>query len=111
MQTEKTGFHATGANRTELWFFRAFLALALLTTAVVVAFFLIGLEDGSVSSFNLSSWLVVLAVVTSIPVAGIALRRSAHPLAGTLVLGVSALPALLYALFMLLVIATGERWN
>jgi multisubunit Na+/H+ antiporter MnhF subunit len=43
---------------------RTLLGIDLLVALVVLYFFVIGLADGSVSSFNMSLWLGLLAAVT-----------------------------------------------
>ena len=52
-----------GANRVTL--VRTLLGIGLLVAIVVVYFFVVGLADGSVSSFNMSLWLGLLAAVAA----------------------------------------------
>lgn len=92
-------------------FYRAALAVAGLVAAVLVFFFLVGLGDGSVSSFNAGLWLGVLAGVAAVLFAGTRLRARGHTAAAIAVLGILALPGLLYALFLLLILLTNPRWN
>ena len=91
--------------------YRIMFALAAIVAAIAYFFFVIGVGDGTVSSFNIAMWLVLLAVVTAVLVVGRWLGTSGHPRAAVAVLSVLALPALLYALFMFVVIVSGERWN
>ena len=44
---------------------RTLLGIGLLVAIVVVYFFVVGLADGSVSSFNMSLWLGLLAAVAA----------------------------------------------
>lgn len=44
-------------------FYTAFLIGSILTFAVAAVFFVIGLGDGSVSSFNPGLWLILLAAM------------------------------------------------
>jgi hypothetical protein len=53
-----------------LWTFRLAFAAALAVSATVFVFFVCGLLDGSVSSFNMNLWLTMLALVTAVPVIG-----------------------------------------
>jgi hypothetical protein len=92
-------------------FYRAALAAAALAAAVVVYFFLVGLGDGSVSSFNAGLWLGVLVGVAGVLVAGTWLRARGHTAAALAVLGILVVPGLLYALFLLLILLTNPRWN
>jgi hypothetical protein len=85
--------------------------IAALVAAVVVAFFLIGLVDGSVSSFNITLWLGLLAAVGVVLLAAARLRSKGRTRSAIAVLSLLALPGLLYAMFILLVIGSGARWN
>ena len=92
-------------------FYRAVLAAAALAASVVVFFFLVGLGDGSVSSFNAGLWLGVLVGVAGVLVAGTRLRARGHTAAAIAVFGILVVPGLLYALFLLLILLTNPRWN
>jgi hypothetical protein len=94
-----------------LWMVRFAFAAAVIVSAVVLFFFVWGLIDGSVSSFNMGLWLTVLALVTAVPLVGWRLRSSGRPWPAILVLSILALPGLLYALFILLVLVTKPSWN
>ncbi len=94
-----------------LWMVRLTFAAALTVSVVVVFFFLWGLVDGSVSSFNMGLWLTLLALVTAVPFVGSRLRSSGRPWPAILVLSILALPGLLYALFILLIVVTKPSWN
>lgn len=83
-------------------------ALGLL---VLAGFFVIGLVDGSVSSFNIALWLALLGVATASLWGGLRLRAAQRHLAATAVLAVTAVPAVLAAAFVLLLLVTQPRWN
>jgi hypothetical protein len=93
------------------WAYLVTFVIAALVAAIVVAFFLIGLADGSVSSFNITLWLGLLAVVGVVLFAGARLRSKGRTKSAIAVLLLLALPGVLYALFILLVIFSGARWN
>lgn len=99
------------AQGVKLWVYRASLVVASVVAVVIALFFFWGLADGSVSPSNFAMWLVALALATAVPFAGIRLADHGHHVAATLVLGILAIPGLLYALFILLVIGSGTRWN
>lgn len=80
-------------------------------TLVLLAFFLIGLADGSITSFNLSLWLLLLAIAGASLLGGNALRSRQRFLAATAALAVTAVPGLLAGLFLLLVLLLRPRWN
>jgi hypothetical protein len=91
--------------------YTAMFACSVLTCVVVVVFFFIGLGDGSVSSFNLGLWLVLLCVSGLSLWAGHALHaREKHVLA-LVALAVTAVPGVLAGLFLLLILITQPRWN
>ena len=93
------------------WTYRIVFAMAALVAATAIAFFFIGIADGSVSSFNIMLWLGLLALVCGVPVAGWRLKAQGQRKAAIAVLAILAAPGLLYALFLLLVIGSGARWN
>lgn len=111
MNTENSVDSPPNAPGAKRWIYRASLAVSGVVAVVVVLFFLWGLADGSVSSFNFEIWLVALVLVAIVPIAGIRLANRGHYLAATLVLGILAFPGILYGLFILLVIGSGARWN
>jgi len=83
----------------------------LVIAAVVLFFFLWGLSDGTVSAFNIGLWLVLLLGVGIVVVGGFQLHaRGFRGFARALVL-VLAIPGLLYALFLLVVMIGHPRWN
>jgi hypothetical protein len=93
------------------WLYRTVLALAAATAAVIVAFFGIGLADGSVSSFNIALWLAILVGVGAILLGGCSLHARGHRKSALVLLAVLAVPGTLYALLVILFVASGTRWN
>lgn len=91
--------------------FRAFFACSTLTTLVAVAFFVIGLGDGSVSSFNLALWLGLLGVMALSLWAGYAWQARGKVGLAIAALAVTAIPGILAVLLVLLVLVTQPRWN
>ena len=91
--------------------YRVFLACAGVVAAIAVTFFAIGIGDGSVSSFNLGLWLVLLVGLGTVLWIGHTLRRRDKTGLAIAVLGIVAVPGLLGGLFMLLVVITQPRWN
>jgi len=87
------------------------LGFDLLIAAVVVTFFLIGLVDGSVSSFNGLLWLAILAGLALVIGGAIALRRLRQPVPALLLLLLLALPGGLFSAFMLVLLITQPNWN
>ena len=87
------------------WSFDALIA------AVVVFFFLWGLSDGTVSSFNITLWLLALAAVGGVVFGSLALRRAGYAAPAFLVLMTLAVPGLLFVLFFGAVLILQPRWN
>lgn len=75
-----------------------------------VAFFFVGLADGSVSSFNMGLWLLILAACGAIVGVSVALR-AAHPRTARALAMLGAIPAGLVGLFFLVIIVVPARWN
>lgn len=83
----------------------------LVAALVVVAFFFIGLADGTVSSFNIGLWLLALGVAGGVVVGGFALRSGAHHRLATTLVTILAVPTALAGLFFLAVLLIPARWN
>lgn len=90
---------------------RILFAFDALVALVVVYFFLIGLADGSVSSFNMELWLGLLAATAAVLFGGWMLQANGKRGAAIAVLLILFVPGLLYLLFILLVVITQPRWN
>lgn len=91
--------------------FRTFFAIDALAAAVIVYFFVIGLADGSVSSFNAGLWAAILTGVAVVLVGGWGLNAAGRRGAATALLAVLAVPALAFGLFMLVLVVTQPNWN
>ncbi len=91
--------------------FRILFGIDALTAAVVVFFFLWGLSDGTVSSFNILLWLAMLGGVGAVLGGGAWLRMQGHLRPANGVLLILAIPATLTGLFFLLLIVAQPRWN
>lgn len=90
---------------------RVTVVCSVLTSLVTVAFFAIGVADGSVSSFNLALWLGLLAVVAASLALGYALYARGKLALAVVALSVTALPGALAALFLAIVLITDSPWN
>jgi hypothetical protein len=88
-----------------LWGFDALVA------AVVVFFFLWGVADGTVSSFNIVLWLSTLAIVGVVVGGSLALRKAGQSVAAFALLAVLAIPGLGFTLFLVAVLVFQPRWN
>ena len=88
-----------------LWGFDACIAL------VVLYFFFIGLGDGSVSSFNMGLWGLMLGGLAAIMLGSLWLKGQEKLVLAKVLLAILAVPGFPYLMFMLLIIITKPRWN
>ena len=88
-----------------LWAFDALIA------TVVVFFFLWGLADGTVSSFNIVLWLGMLGLVAAVVGGGLALKRSGRTKAAITLLMVLAFPGFCFVVFFGALLILQPRWN
>ena len=91
--------------------YRILLVVDAAIAAILLYFFVTGIEDGSVSSFNILIWLVMLGGIALIIGGALALRARGQKVAANLILAVPALPGLLFGLFILLAVILQPRWN
>jgi hypothetical protein len=92
-------------------FTRVLFTFDLLVALVIVGFFVVGLGDGSVSSFNAELWFGMLAALAAVIGGGWALQANGQRVAAVVVLLILAVPALLYVLFFAMIIIMQPRWN
>ncbi|AUD01398.1 osmoprotectant transporter permease [Spirosoma pollinicola] len=85
-----------------LWGIDALIAITL------VYFFFIGLGDGTVSSFNILLWLMILVGLAALLVGGYWLFTHQYAVLAKLLLALLAVPGLLYGLFMGLMLLGGN---
>jgi len=86
-------------------------AIDALTSAIILFFFFWGLADGSVSSFNILIWIAILATLSAVLAGSLLLKATGSPGLGMILILVLAVPAVLYALFLLVIIISGSQWN
>jgi hypothetical protein len=91
--------------------YRILLGIDLAAAAVAVFFFLWGMSDGTVSSFNIGIWTMLLGGIAAIVIGGMALQRSGRTAAANLLLLVLAIPTAGYALFIAMILILQPRWN
>jgi hypothetical protein len=86
-------------------------AIDVVIAIIVLYFFLVGLADGSVSSFNIGLWLLILLGLGSVLGGSLWLKRAGHPALATILLFILTIPGLLYGLFLLALVIAAPRWN
>ena len=78
---------------------------------IALFFFAWGLSDGTVSSFNIGIWLVLLAGLAAVVGGSLWFRSKGRRAAARALLLLLAIPGSLLALFYLVVLLTHPRWN
>lgn len=91
--------------------FWIFWGIDAIVALIALYFFFIGLGDGSVSSFNMGIWLVLLIALAAVLFGSLALKGAGNLNVAKILAGLLAIPALLFFLFFVIVIVSGERWN
>lgn len=76
-----------------------------------IYFFIVGLADGSVSSFNLGLWLVTLLVLVMVVAGSLWLKSVGRIGPAILLLLILAVPGVLFGIFMAFLVLTVPRWN
>ncbi len=92
-------------------FYRILLTIAALVAGTFLFFFIWGTSDGTVDADNILLWLAILGGLGAILIGAIKLKAGGHLLPACVLLLLPALPALLFALFLLLAITLDVRWN
>ena len=88
-----------------LWGIDAVIAL------IFAYFFVIGLADGTVASFNMTLWLVILCTLGGILWGSYALRAADRTSLATSLLMILAVPGVLGGLIFLALIILEPQWN
>ena len=91
--------------------FWALWAIDAIVAAIFVYFFIIGLLDGSVSSFNLVLWLAILVALAALLLGGYTLHVSGKTRLAAALLSLLAVPGILAAMLSLMVVISPPNWN
>jgi hypothetical protein len=97
-----------------MYLFWIFWGIDAFVASILVYFFFVGLGDGSISSDNIVLWLVILLGLAAVLLGSYWLFVHQYTIAAKLLLSLVAVPGLLYALFMGLVLfggnSSGWKW-
>lgn len=93
-----------------MWFWLAFF-LDALVAAIFLWFFVVGLADGTVSSFNLGLWLGILGALAAVLIGGWWLQHNGQPLWALRLVLVVAIPAALAALLLAIMLITKPNFR
>ena len=102
--------HGLGQVLFMIWFGILF-GIDSIIALVAVYFFVVGLTDGSVSSFNMLLWLALLGGIAAVLGGSILLTRSGYRRRANALLLVPALPGFALGLLLLLAVILQPRWN
>ncbi|MBA4852987.1 osmoprotectant transporter permease [Emticicia sp. BO119] len=91
--------------------FWVFWGIDAIVALIAVCFFFTGLADGSVSSFNIGLWLIMLIVIAAVLSGTLALRSAGNLTLAKILAGLLAVPAFLFFLFFIIIICSGAKWN
>lgn len=91
--------------------FWIFLTVDVITLLTFLYFFVVGIIDTSVSSNNIGLWLLTFLVLVGILIASYFLKLNGNIKLANLVLGIPAVPAIIFGLWILLILITNPRWN
>lgn len=86
-------------------------SVAVIVASIIVYFFAIGLLDGSVSSFNLGLWGALLLATFAVTGGSLWLKLTGRSAWASVVASLLAVPGLLAALFLIVVLLINPRWN
>jgi hypothetical protein len=82
-----------------------------LTALIAFYFFFVGLADGTVSSFNIGIWTVLLLGLGGVVLGSLALRAAGREAWARALVVALAVPALGVGLFFAVLLVTHPRWN
>lgn len=87
------------------------MGIDVVVSLVFVFFVVVGLADGSVSSFDVASWLATLGTLAGALLGGAKLHAAGKRAAAACVLAIVALPGLAYVLFFAAAVLLQPRRN
>lgn len=91
--------------------FKTLFSIAVVVCSIMVCFFLVGLLDGSVSSFNIGIWFSILAGLIVIVGGSWYCNLKGKPRIANAMLLAIVIPALLFGLLLLVMIFSDAKWN
>jgi hypothetical protein len=86
-------------------------AIDAVIALIALYFFFIGLADGSVSSFNIGLWLLILLGLAIVVGGSLWLRSAGRSGLAMVLLLILAVPGVLVGLFFAVLLIAAPRWN
>ncbi len=91
--------------------FKTMYGFDVLVALIILYFFFVGIGDGTVSSFNIVLWLVILSALAAILGGSLWLKSHHHIMLAVTTLLIITIPALLFVSYFLIAILGNGRWN
>lgn len=91
--------------------YRILLGIDAIALGIILYFFVWGLSDGTVSSFNILDWMGLIAIAGGIVAGGVLLQRAGRSGQAKALLALMAVPVALGGLFILILIVANPRWQ
>jgi hypothetical protein len=91
--------------------FKIFWAIDALCTLIMLYFLFEGLGDNTVNERNGGMWMAMVFISAAVLGGSILLRSQGYTAVASVICGLVAVPALLYGLFMLVIILSGTKWQ
>ena len=91
--------------------YRILWSIDIILGIIAVAFFVIGIGDGSVSSFNAVLWTLLLGGLAAVIFGSRALHNNGHRALATTLAALPAIPSVIFGAGMAAAIFGGVRWN
>ena len=85
--------------------------LDAVTTLIVLYFFVVGIGDNTINSWNAGIWMLLLGIIAVVMLGSIWLRTHHYNIPANLLLLVMLIPALLFLAYILIASLGGGRWN
>jgi Na+/melibiose symporter-like transporter len=92
-------------------FYKIFWVIDVITTAVILFFFVIGLGDGSVSSYNIALWAAMIILPIALLIGSYILKTKSRLKQANWLLAIMAVPVFLFFLFYVVLILSNPKWN
>ncbi len=91
--------------------FKILWGIDAVTALIFIVFFIIGIGDGTVSSFNIMLWLLILSILAAVLIGSLWLQKAGRPRFANALAIALAVPSVLTGLFFLLLIVLHPKWN
>ena len=90
---------------------RTLVGIDVIVALAALAFFFMGVGDGTVSTSNIALWVALLGGLAAIVFGSLRLGDRGYRMAGTLLAGILAVPAMLVGIGLVVAMTSGVRWN